>query len=129
MGVHPGDILEIVIASVAVAFVMGVIGLLLWYVKVKPDIEDMRLELQKKAAADDLEKVNTDLRHKREDSERIQEEIDMKQNKTECDLMRKGCQPLIAMHLGSLEEKVDNLQGAYTRLEERIDRWMRRNGG
>ena len=120
-------ILEIVLAGVGLTLITGIIGMVLWYIKVKPDIEAIKIDLAKKAAAVELERVTSDLDHKKEESFRIKEELSKKQNSTDCDLLRKGCQPLLLQQINSLCIKFDDLRGEYRRLSDRIENWMKKN--
>jgi len=116
-GINTGMILGYILAGLGLAAVMGIVGLVFWYVKVRPDFEYIKADLAKKAAAGEVERIRLDLERKRADEERIKAELERKQEIKDCDLLRKGCQPLLIQEIKHLTEKVDGLT-------EKLDKWL-----
>ena len=126
MGIQIEKVLEVILAGVGLTIITGVMGMLLWYIKVKPDIETIKADLAKKAASVELGRVTTDLEHKKEEATRIKEDLGRKQNVIDCDLLRKGCQPLITQQINGLCVKMDDLRGEQRKLSDKIESWMKK---
>lgn len=117
-------ILEIVISAVGLSIVTGIMGMFLWYIKVKPDIAEIKSDLAKKAAMVEVERVREDLEHKKQEADRIEKEIDKKRNSNDCDLLRKGCQPLLIQQINSLCVKFDDMRTEHRKLSDKIEKWL-----
>ncbi len=125
---HLGDVLEVILAGVGLAVIMGIVGMIVWFIKVKPQIEGIKIEMAKKAAADELQRINADLKYKEQEAQRIKEMINGKQDKSDCDLLRKGCQPLFFAQLKNVADDVKDLKCEYQLLSAKLERWMEKNG-
>jgi hypothetical protein len=125
---NPGVIINIILAGLGLAFVMGAVGMGLWYIKVKPDVDSIKNDLAKKAAAAEVVRINLDLEQKKVESERIEREIRNKQDRGDCDLLRKACQPLLLSQLENLGDKIDDLREAQKDLRMDLKSWMEKNG-
>jgi hypothetical protein len=119
---------NVVLAGVVLSIVMGLGGMVLWYIKIKPQMEIIHGNLEKKAESEELSRIALDLERKREDSQRIQSAIISKQDISNCDLLRKGCQPLLLEQMNGLTDKVNDLRENQKILFAKLDTWMLKNG-
>lgn len=124
MGIQIEKVLEVIMAGVGLSIITGIMGMLLWYIKVKPDIEAIKIDLSKKAATVELGRIASDLEHKKEESARIKEQLESKQDAYNCDLLRKACQPLIIQQINTVCTKLDDLRGEHRKLSDKIEKWM-----
>jgi len=105
------------IGALGVMAMVSVFAMIFWYVKVKPDFEFIKNNLEKKAAAEEVEKIRLELERKREYEKRIDGEIKKKQDAESCELLRKGCAPLLDQSIKNLGEKIEEIS-------KKIDHWM-----
>ncbi len=96
--VNVGTIMNVIISGLGLTFIMGFIGMGVWYIKVKPDIENTKKTLEKK------------------------------QGINECTLLRQACQPLLLEQLKGLSAKVDDLRENQKVFNGKLDRLMNKNG-
>jgi ActR/RegA family two-component response regulator len=123
-----GIIFNTIIAAIGIALIMAVVGMGVWYIKVKPDIDGIKKDLAEKAAAAEVTRLHTAVEQKRVDTERLQHSLDDKQNIAECNLQRKACQPLLLEQLKSLSSKIDDLRESDKSQAGKLDRLMLKNG-
>lgn len=119
---------NVVLAGIVLSVVMAIGGMILWYIKVRPEITKIKADLEKKAASDELSRIATELERKKEDTVRIQSAIESKQDRGDCDLLRKGCQPLLIEQMKGLVEQINNLKEGQKTLFDKLDNWMVKNG-
>ncbi len=119
-----GIISNTVIASLGIFFIMSIIGMAIWYIKVKPDIEGIKKNLLEKAAATELVRIDTEIEQRKADKHQML----LKQNITECELQRKACQPLLLEQLKTLSYKIDELKEGQKIQASKLDRLMMKNG-
>ena len=130
-----GTIANIIIAAVGISVVVAVVGMVIWYIRIKPDMENVKKELGSKAASSELIRMNEDLARKKDDSERQKDDSERlvktlagKQSITECELQRHACQPLLLEQLKGLSFKIDDLRETQKVFSGKLDRLMMKNG-
>ncbi len=128
MNIDLGHIANILLGAIGIATLTGIVGMVLWYIKVKPEVEYIKSDLAKKAEASELARVTADFERKKEDAHRITVEIDKKQDINVCDLLRKGCFPILSQKIDQMENKIDDLKEGQSQIWTRIDGWMKKNG-
>jgi hypothetical protein len=121
------DIITVILAGVGLAFVMSIVGMALWYIKVKPDVEEIKQDLANKAAAAEEIRINLELERKKEDDQRVHSEIFTKRSQAECDLIRKSCQPLVMEQLKTVEKSIIQLNIGQQRIVDKLEGWMEKN--
>jgi hypothetical protein len=126
---NAGIILNIVLAGLGLALVMGAVGMGLWYIKVKPDVDSIKNDLAKKAAAAEVVRINLELEQKKVETDRIHQAISDKQDRADCELLRKACQPLLLSQMENLSDKIDDLREAQKHFQGKLERWLEKNGG
>jgi hypothetical protein len=128
-GINMGVILNVILAGLGLALVMAAVGMGLWYIKVKPDVDSIKNDLAKKAAAAEVVRINLDLEQKKTESVRIERQIEEKQDRGDCELLRKACQPLLLSQLENLGDKIDDLREGQKYFQGKLEKWMEKNGG
>ncbi len=96
--INVGVIINVILAGLGLASAMGFIGMGVWYIKVKPEIENSKKALEKKRGID------------------------------ECILLRQACQPLLLEQLKGLSFKIDELREGQKIFSHKMDKLMSKNG-
>jgi hypothetical protein len=128
MNVNFAAVVNIVLAGITLSIVMAIVGMVLWYIRVRPSFETTNADLKKKAELEEMVRINLELERKKEDAQRVSDILHSKQNISDCDLLRKGCQPLLLEQLNGLGSQINDLREGQKILFEKLDGWMVRNG-
>lgn len=118
----------IILAGVIATGIIAFIGMVVWYVKAKPEVEHIKTSLEKKAEAAELLRNNLELERKRDDDLRLKAALDGKRDIGDCDFIRKGCQPLIMAELKGMQNSILRLSEGQIKIAEKLETWMLRNG-
>lgn len=142
------DVLEATIGGVVVAGAIALIGLIIWFVRMKPVIMQLGKDLKEKIDKKDLEVEFTLIKKEialgnsewEKEFQLIKKEIERKQDIRVCLPMREGCNRTFLQHFADLErqilgvtemtkEGVSALTTIIEKLTDRFDKWMQKNGG
>ena len=128
IGINPSQIIMVIISGLSISLMVAFVGMILWYIKAKPKLDSIEGNLEKKAAADEVIKIAQELERKKEEAIRIKSEIESKRTIDECELIRKGCQPLIMEQLRGIWASIDLLGKGQDKLADKLEKWMVGNG-